>query len=544
MSQSEQPIPQNSGKKRDLLSLLDFLHHAATVVRPGRAFLRSLIDAAAAVQGLDHWVHLNSSARADLAWWHTFLGVWNGTSIMPPTGTPLLLISDASGVWGCGAFHGNCWFQLQWPESWAAVSIALKELVPIVVAATPWGPQWAGKHVQCLCDNAAVRQGSKQGRGKGPYSVALAQNTGFSSSHLRHADHGASHSGSTECVSGCFISQPSPTLFLSEPAGISGSSSYSSRATRAGVQPQPVLDITQLDAVVEGFLGDCIAPATRAVYKSAQCRYGAFCVKYGVATPYPLQEDTLCRYVAFLAREGLRHRSIKSYLSGIRCLQIQHGFGNPFADPLSRLEYVLTGIKRVEARGSSTSRTRLPITMEILERLRGVWLAQPTGTDGVMLWAAACTGFFGFLRAGEFTVPSADAYDPASHLSLNDVALDSHTNPSMVRLVIKQSKTDPFHQGMEIFVGQSSTAVCPVQALLQYIGIRPATPGPLFVLSTGLPLTRAYLVSNLQAALRQAGLDDTVYNGHSFRIGAATTAAQRGLEDSLIQTLGRWRSDA
>ena len=84
--------------------------------------------------------------------------------------------------------------------------------------------------------------------------------------------------------------------------------------------------------------------------------------------------------------------------------------------------------------------------------------------------------------------------------------------------------------------------VCPVQALLHYIGIRPATLGPLFMLSTGLPLTRAYLVANLQSALRQACMEDK-YNGHSFWIGAATTAAQRGLEDSLIQTLGRWRSD-
>ena len=161
-----------------------------------------------------------------------------------------------------------------------------------------------------------------------------------------------------------------------------------------------------------------------------------------------------------------------------------------------------------------------------------------------MLWAAACIGFFGFLRAGEFTVPSAEAYDPDTHLNLSDIALDSHTSPSVVRVSIKQSKTDPFRQGVDIFIGRSGSTVCPVQALIQYLGLRSSAPGPLFVLSSGVPLTRVFLVTNLQAALRKSGLDDKAFNGHSFRIGAATTAAQRGLEDSLIQTLGRWRSDA
>ena len=145
------------------------------------------------------------------------------------------------------------------------------------------------------------------------------------------------------------------------------------------------------------------------------------------------------------------------------------------------------------------------------------------------------------IRQSQFTVPSTEAYDPEVHLNLRDLALDSHTHPTLVCL---KSKTDPFRQSVEVFLGRTDTPLCPVQALIQYQGVRSPTPGPLFVLSTGSPLSRSHLVANLHTALRQAGLDESRYNGHSFRIGAATTATQQGLEDSLIQTLGRWRSEA
>ena len=112
----------------------------------------------------------------------------------------------------------------------------------------------------------------------------------------------------------------------------------------------------------------------------------------------------------------------------------------------------------------------------------------------------------------------------------------------MDSLRIKQSKTDPFRQGVEVFLGRTDSVICPVEAVVNYIGVHPSAPGPLFIHQSGTPLTCTYLVSQLQAALRAAGLDDTQFNGHSF--GAATMAAMQCLEDSLIQTLGRWRSDA
>ena len=67
--------------------------------------------------------------------------------------------------------------------------------------------------------------------------------------------------------------------------------------------------------------------------------------------------------------------------------------------------------------------------------------------------------------------------------------------------------------------------------------------GPLFLLK-GQPLTRPQLVSELRKTLSLAGLQPEKYAGHSFRIGAATTAAACGVPVDVIKTLGRWKSQA
>ncbi len=69
-------------------------------------------------------------------------------------------------------------------------------------------------------------------------------------------------------------------------------------------------------------------------------------------------------------------------------------------------------------------------------------------------------------------------------------------------------------------------------------------PGPLFRFQDGKVLSKARFVNHVRTALAQLGLDDSVYACHSFRIGAATTAAENSIADSVIQALGRWKSAA
>ena len=87
---------------------------------------------------------------------------------------------------------------------------------------------------------------------------------------------------------------------------------------------------------------------------------------------------------------------------------------------------------------------------------------------------------------------------------------------------------------MDIFlhVGRIGDDHCPVAALLAFIAVRGGSSGPLFCHPNGRLLTSTQVV----AARGHAG--------HSFRTEAATTAAECGLEDSLIKALDRWESEA
>ena len=85
--------------------------------------------------------------------------------------------------------------------------------------------------------------------------------------------------------------------------------------------------------------------------------------------------------------------------------------------------------------------------------------------------------------------------------------------------------------------------LCPVRAVANYRSVRSRGGSAFFCNFDRTPLTRQQFSSTLKRAVAFCGLPVTFYSSHSFRIGAATTAAMSGVPEVRIQTMGRWSTD-
>jgi hypothetical protein len=279
-----------------------------------------------------------------------------------------------------------------------------------------------------------------------------------------------------------------------------------------------------------------LKPNTHRTYSSAQRKYLNFCELYHFES-LPASEDVLLLYVAFLFDQGLKGSTIRVYLAAIRSLHVYSNCVYP--QESLRLKLAVKG-----AVSQSAPPTRkLPITIDILTRMLSVISAR---FDYKLIAAAMCFGFFGCFRCSEFCLPEGVQFSVKDHLCLGDVVVNH--SEKMLSVFLKKSKSDTFSSGVTVFIGCSGGPVCAYCTLVSYLGSKPVVVNgyklPLFSDYLGRVLTKKYFVPVTRISLALLGFEPSLYSGHSYRAGAATTAGNLGFEEWEIKMLGRWNSSA
>lgn len=288
-----------------------------------------------------------------------------------------------------------------------------------------------------------------------------------------------------------------------------------------------------------------ISKSTRLTYQSAFKCFKKFLLlsrlnMSGNETMH-INENHLLLFITYCQKVlNFKYETIKLYLAGIRHYVIRLEGYDPTANAI-RLPFILRGIQKSQ---SNITKERLPITTDILKELccilsKGVF----SPLLDLMLGCAFKMAFLGFLRCGEFTCRS--QVNRSNMVTIEDISLDKDLGYYIFNL--RSSKCDPFSKGVKITIFENHIFK-PVQTMSSYLRLRSdlgaTLTSPLFIEeTTQLPLTREKFISFMKELLSRLGYETSKFNGHSFRIGAATSAASSGVEDHVIQSLGRWSSD-
>ena len=236
---------------------------------------------------------------------------------------------------------------------------------------------------------------------------------------------------------------------------------------------------------------------------------------------------------------------MKLYLVGVKAYQLDLGIDwKAFSNP--RLERTIQGIKRDHDEPERRTRTPLtrPYLLKILSALTGNYY------EDVVIYPAFTLAFAGFPRVGEFTYKESDRAlaQGFGKWFLTKSCIRISQEATYMKLNLPFSKTDPLRKGVKLTITATYDKGCPVLAMQRLRAIDTHRPehGPLFWIGKleQHAFRREYVVRRLQELATGVGLGQGIWNGYSFRRGPATWAAEVGIPENEIQTLGRWRSDA
>lgn len=275
------------------------------------------------------------------------------------------------------------------------------------------------------------------------------------------------------------------------------------------------------------------APTTWASYNRSINSFKQFHLEqYGVNVSLPYTPHAIAAFVSYLDLKQLAPATISTTLSAIAYF---HKINN-FPDPTSN--YLVRQVQQGGKRTQPAEDARQPITRLVLNQIHAAVPALATTPYMVALYQSLfLISYHAFLRVGEVTQTGMST----QHILTMD-QVDLQSIPSSLTITFKSYKHSK-GKSTKISIPYQSHP-CPVQSFIRFLSFRGKSPGFIFITPNGTLLTRHQFHQFLSLSLKYAGFNSTQFNTHSFRIGAATDAAARGLSPLQIMDMGRWKSDA
>ena len=267
--------------------------------------------------------------------------------------------------------------------------------------------------------------------------------------------------------------------------------------------------------------------------------YSTFCEATG-KNPIPLSIDLLCLYAQYMSHFVKSPDTIRNYINGIITHNNLKGREPPNLNtPLFKL--TMKGLRNMMQHRVHRAK---PITPEILTDIHD--LLNHSDPFHVVIWVTLLLGFLLLLRKSNLVPDTQQAWSCKKQLTGGNIKMSDQA----ILVTINWTKTiQDSHRALQIpLLKIPNSKLCPVSALEnldRLIGIEQKLPLLRYPIKRGWALlTYPQYNAALKTLVSHTGRDPAGFSTHSLRRGGATYAAQIGIPNNEIQTLGDWKSES
>ncbi len=280
-------------------------------------------------------------------------------------------------------------------------------------------------------------------------------------------------------------------------------------------------------------MGEARADSTCRSYNNGFKRFRVWAESHGLSACVPVTPLHCALYLLSLVQSSDSISPVINAFYSLRYVHVVVGLASPTENTL--VQNVLEAGKRKLCKPVSKKK---PITISQIRSLFFMSNCQSCLKDS-RLMTMILVAFCGFLRSCEL---------------LNIARCDINFHDQYMSIFIEASKTDVYRDGAWVVIAATTTELCPVKHMKDYLEMANIHPesdefvfrslvfreGKYALREENRPLSYTRLRELFLSGIAPVVDDVSLYGLHSLRSGGATAAANNGIPDRLFKRHGRW----